>query len=726
MTKWTLDVTSRLMQANVRLHDAGVIEDDMAALFVVNDFTRLETLLLPYELHRERQKVACAVAADELFEGALGTFLRSLGMVSTKDPNRDAQVVRTLLSGDPPWVVFPAGPALEHAAAHGVGAQGRLRRWLGRHIWGSRHDGGGAALALRAEFCRRKLECLRDRPDGNGLEHALAQFGMDSLDSTLERRTVVVPVSVTYFPIRSDESGLLQVAEKLSETDLSENAIEAISVDGTVLSKQTDIDITLGTPIDVWDYLDAPDYAGLMACGLEDADLIQQDPRSLFNEAARRLLAACADSIRANTTVNADHVLAAVLRRMGRGAFTMREFRQRAALCAREMLDRRQGHCHPHLEPVCRDLAHGENCRTLDDFLDLCLRENALEERSGVYRVRRPARSERGRRPAQLAWVIAEKAERIPALAEAARRAARTPGFLVRTRVRSALVDEDLRQFEQDYEANYEEGLTKEQGVGRPFLLRPVRPKGGVVLIHGYMAAPLEMRAMGDYLLRHGYAVYGVRLKGHGTSPADLARTPWHDWYESVNRGFAIMQTITDHVVIGGFSMGGGLALLAAGRKGANIHGVFAIDAPLHLRNPAARLAPSVVRVNAFLKRVHWPRPQWEYLGNDPENKHINYTSNPVTGVAELGRVMSAAAEVMSAITVPSLIVQGSADPLVHPDSGQTLFDKVGTPYKELHILCRDRHGIINGPGSREVFFRVTQFLRWTRRFHNEVRQGGD
>ena len=91
--------------------------------------------------------------------------------------------------------------------------------------------------------------------------------------------------------------------------------------------------------------------------------------------------------------------------------------------------------------------------------------------------MRRPARSERPRTPAQLAWVIAEKAERIPVLPEAARRAARTPAFLVRARLRAALVDEDLRQFEQDYEANYEEGATKEQGVGGPSSCGPFARK---------------------------------------------------------------------------------------------------------------------------------------------------------------------------------------------------------------------------------------------------------
>ena len=39
-------------------------------------------------------------------------------------------------------------------------------------------------------------------------------------------------------------------------------------------------------------------------------------------------------------------------------------------------------------------------------------------------------------------------------------------------------------------------------------------------------------------------------------------------------------------------------------------------------------------------------------------------------------------------------------------DSGAELFSRVGTPYKELLIVERDRHGIINGDGSEDVFER--------------------
>jgi len=288
--------------------------------------------------------------------------------------------------------------------------------------------------------------------------------------------------------------------------------------------------------------------------------------------------------------------------------------------------------------------------------------------------------------------------------------------ILKRKQLRKTLIEEDQRLFEADYATHFDKAYTKSRVVGRPFLLHPWFPKGGIVLIHGYMAAPLEIRAMADYFYRKRYAVYGVRLKGHGTSPADLANAHWQDWRASIEHGYNIIRTITDNVILGGFSMGAGLALLTAGQKRRDIGAVFAIAAPLKLWSNAARLAPSVVRVNAWLKRFNWSKFRWEYVENDPENKHINYTSNPIAGVAELSNAMSVMEERLKDITAPTLIVQGSGDPVVHPDSGPAIFDKVGTPIKEYTVFARDRHGFVNGPGAEDIFERVCHFLTWAQK----------
>jgi esterase/lipase len=218
---------------------------------------------------------------------------------------------------------------------------------------------------------------------------------------------------------------------------------------------------------------------------------------------------------------------------------------------------------------------------------------------------------------------------------------------------------------------------------------------------------------MAEYLCRKGYAVYAVRLRGHGTSPVDLAARTWQEWCASIENGCAIVRTLTDNLIVGGFSLGAGLALLTAGTKRREIRAAFAIDAPLHLRSSAARLAPSIVKVNALLKHLPWKRLRWEYVENDPENRHINYFSNPVAGMAQLEEAMRHMFDVLKDITAPTLILQGSRDPVVHFDSAASIFEKVGASDKVLTVIERDRHGIINGPGSEDVFDHVHHFLEW-------------
>jgi len=315
---------------------------------------------------------------------------------------------------------------------------------------------------------------------------------------------------------------------------------------------------------------------------------------------------------------------------------------------------------------------------------------------------------------------LAEEVERVPGACAILRKVGRMRLWPFAHSAMQAATGAEQRRFEEARRMHYEAGLTKSAEVGRPFLLRPWRVKGGVVLVHGYMAAPLEVRALGEYLRRHGYAVYGVRLEGHGTAPGDLAATPWERWCASIQRGLAIVSMLSEHVFVGGFSMGAGLALLEAGRNRERVRGVFAISAPLYLRSSMVRLVPSVVRVNSLLKRIHWDRTEWEYVRNDPENPHINYTRNPLSGVEQLSYAMQAMCDALPHISAPTLIIQGSEDPVVAPSSGPAIFSRVGTKHKQLLVFERQNHGIVNGSGSEDVFDAVCRFLPWA-----HARSGG-
>lgn len=720
-TKWTLNLLSKLMRARVRLHRTEVLTDDLAAIFVVNHFTRLETVLLPYLLHKEAGLTVWSLAAKDVFVGRIGDYMRRMGTVSTADPDRDTIIIKSLLTGENPWIIFPEGGMIKDKKV--VDDGGRFQVY-------SRGDRrpphrGAAALALRAEYYRSRLKNCEKEENLEQLQEALGQFdlGPETIEAIKKKRTVIVPVNITYFPIRAGDNALLRIARGVAK-NLSPRALEELSVEGTVLSSETDIDITLGDPIDLHDYLGERERQFFFSCSVADFETVEADPRSAFNAAALRLMHRYMADIYRLTTINYDHILATLLRHQREPSVSERTYRNRVFLCAERIRELKAYRMHPDLAESYPAALFEDASPRFEDFIALCKREGVLRRHGNeferVLRPYAPGRDFHEVRMAELTRVIANEIEPLSVVTNTIKDVAALPRTEVSARIGTHFLELDQDIFERDYAENFDDELSKPPEVGRPFLLVPEQCKGGVVLSHGYMAAPLEVRGLAEHLYRQGYAVYGVRLKGHGTSPSDLGRTAWAAWYASFNRGYAVIKSLTDTVIVGGFSMGGVLALLAAGRKREKVAACFSICAPLELQSYAVRLVPTIVSMNSLLRRVNLDREAFDFVDNDPENPHINYTRNPLRGVRELGHAMQAMEAALPSIVSPTLVLQASGDPTVAPGSAERIFRQVGTPHKELILLARERHGIVNGEGAEDVFDRVTQFLRWAE--HKEPR----
>lgn len=710
LTKWTLDLLTRLVKANVRVHNADVVEPDMAIIFTANHFTRLETLLLPYIIHQYTKLEPWSLAAAKLFQGRIGQYLKSVGAVSTEDPDRDSIIIRSLLRGDHPWIIFPEGAMIKDKRVYGTGPTLEIYDGFRRR---PPHT-GAAALALRTAYYRAKLRCLCSREKKEDLEKALQLFQLQSVDEVVSKRTVIIPVSITYYPIRARENIFLRSA-RLMTSDLSDRALAELSVEGTVLAENTDIDITFGQPINVLKFLEAPEYGAIMACGLNDLEALEENPREVFQKAARMITQRFMTEIYAGITVNFDHIFAEIVRYQPEGSSTTeRSYRERIYLGGQSVLKRAK--CvHPDLTRQLQSLLSDETHSAFNEFLTLLIEKKFLIPDAQGYRRApqkiRPLSNFHTMPRDATPHIIANEFEASQTFSSLLRYVAWAPEFAIKAILRRRLYREDLEKFEKEYARNYHPQLCKPPWVGRPFLLVPWRVRGGVVLAHGYMAAPLEVRALAEHLYRKGFAVYGVRLKGHGTAPEALAECDWESWYDSLNSGYAILRTLTQKIFVGGFSTGGCLALLAAARKRNALQGVFSICAPLYVRSYSIRLVPSIISLNTLLKRFGQGQYAWDYVENNPENKHINYTRNPLTGVQQLTEVMNATLHALPDIDLPVFVIQASKDPTVDPSSGPAIFEQLGTKQKELVLVERDRHGIINGEGSGEVFTHVENFL---------------
>jgi esterase/lipase len=535
---------------------------------------------------------------------------------------------------------------------------------------------------------------------------------MDSVEAALARRTFIVPVNITYYPVRARENVLSEIAKRLVE-NLSERHIEELMTEGSMFLSGVDVDIRFGAPIPVLPFLNdaavARDIARPAPMGFDDV----LPSRGRMRRQALSLMQRYMTAIYGMTTVNHDHLFASILRAMPLTRVRVEDLRRRVFLASCELRGMPGLHLHTGLAADQTHLLSDDRYGITRDFIDIALEKGNLRRTGdGLFKDRRkfstPASFHRARIDNPLD-VMANAVEPLTGLQRCVRRMAWMPAFWVRRRVRKLLQREALDEFSQDYQTHFIEGESKPKEVGLPFLVKGRSRKLGVVLCHGYMAAPLEMKGLADHLGRLGYWVYVPRLRGHGTCPVDLSGRTYEDWIGSVDRGYAVISSLCDRVVAGGFSTGAGLALHLAARV-SGLAGVFAVSAPMRLRDFKARFASAVDLWNRIMDKTSRTGPKLEFVENRPENPHINYFQNPVSGVREIERLMDDLEPRLESIAVPALILQASEDPVVDPRGSRKIFDRLGSRDKQYVLFSFNRHGILLGEDCGQVYRAISDF----------------
>jgi len=111
------------------------------------------------------------------------------------------------------------------------------------------------------------------------------------------------------------------------------------------------------------------------------------------------------------------------------------------------------------------------------------------------------------------------------------------------------------------------------------------------------------------------------------------------------------------------------------------------------------------------MKKVHFDSVRKEFVENDPENPHINYLRNPISGTRELERLMESVEAKLPEIKAPALIVQSRRDPVVDHEGSRRAFELLGSQDKAYALFNFKRHGIIRGEGALRVHRAIGDFL---------------
>jgi esterase/lipase len=430
---------------------------------------------------------------------------------------------------------------------------------------------------------------------------------------------------------------------------------------------------------------------------------------------ALKLMERYMTAIYSMTTVNHDHLFASMLHSMRSKKIDEMDLRRRAFLAATHIPQKTEICLHRSLQENQVHLLTDDRYHKVKDFMAVAL-DTGIITTKGRSLIKDPSKFSspydfhRARIDNPIE-VMANAVEPLSTLQRTVSRLASQPRFWIKRSVANYLREQADEEFKKDYEAFFLEGETKPASVGMPFLIKGRSKDIGVVLSHGYMAAPLEVRELAEHLGRLGFWVYAPRLKGHGTSPEDLATRSYLDWRDSVDQGYAIISNICNRVVAGGFSTGAGLALDLAVRVEA-VAGVFAVAAPMRLKDFSSRFAPAVDMWNRLMERARQVGAKKEFVENRPENPHINYMRNPISGVVELDRLMVDLEPKLPELKVPSLVVQSRGDPVVDPKGSRKIFELIGSIDKEYLLFNFERHGILLGDGAQRVHKAIGEFLK--------------
>jgi len=675
-------------------------------IFVVNHFTRIETLLLPYHIYTHTHVPAWSLADQSFFEGPLSGILGKVGAVSTRNPDRDRLIVKTLLTGEANWIIFPEGRMVKDKAAS-------LPSFFNLHP-GKRRSArtGAATLALRTEFYRNRLRHLLEE-DPTEAERLRSLFQIDDLGPVLAGKTWIVPINLTYYPLRARENVLSTLADRFGG-NISERLREELLTEGTMFFDGVDIDIRFGQAIPVAESLTSSRIKRDMF-SLRQIDFDDQLPslRSMRRQAGILMHRFMSDIYRM-TTVNHDHLFASMLKALPFSKISEDDFRRRVFLLTDLVPDKTEVFCHQSLEIAQVALLTDDRYHKYRDFLELA-RETGIVRNEKGFLLRNSEGFSGGSEFHRIRidnplGVAANEVQPLAGLNLQVRWLAWLPEIMIRHRVADVLQRQAEDQFETDYVRFHRPDDSKERAVGAPLLLEGTTQEMGIILVHGFLAAPREMLELATHLHDKGYWVYCVRLRGHGTAPEDLATRVANDWIESVDIGYAMMSAICTRVVMGGFSFGGGLALESAARI-PGLAGVFAVSPPFQLQNIATHLAAAVTSWNKLMDAVQFSAAAKEYIETTPERPLINYTRVPVAALLQLMRFMKNLELRLKDVTIPALVVQGLRDPVVNNEATALLFNRIEAEQKRYVTYDFSRHGILAGEGAEDVHEAIAEFI---------------
>jgi carboxylesterase len=223
-----------------------------------------------------------------------------------------------------------------------------------------------------------------------------------------------------------------------------------------------------------------------------------------------------------------------------------------------------------------------------------------------------------------------------------------------------------------------------------------------VLLIHGMTGAPGEMKFLAKRLHRRGLSVAAPLLAGHGVDEANLLRTSWQDWLDSVREAYRALKREHDEVWTAGICVGGALGLALAAEDpsvaGTAVYSMTYRYDGWNMKRWYAAIAPYAEPLAGLplVRRMSFVEPYPFGLKDERLRDGMAATQGavipgaldrvPLGAMAEMHRLSDHLDAVGPLIHQPTLILHARDDDMSHPRNAERLRKSLGGPV-ELHLL---------------------------------------
>ncbi|NOR56197.1 MAG: alpha/beta fold hydrolase, partial [Sulfurovum sp.] len=669
-------------------------------LFVANHFTRFETFIVPHVLYEKFDRRSRSLADDSVFVGLLGRFMRRVGTISNKNKARDCIIVEDLLSGTSDWLIYPEGYMVKNKritfdkgefCTHSPEYEGPIHT-------------GAAVMAL-------KTKILQERAKRNHSE-SFDSFcaGMDVDASKIDRslKIKVVPISITYYPIRPGRHVFLNWLDSKFK-HRKKRLFEELEIEVNLLM-DSNMNLHFGKAIDLDSYMQE---------FLENEENIYDEKKvnAFIDDKRKDLTNDVMQRVYSQMQIHFDHMFILSLVTMPTVKVCPSYLK---ALIYKNTLSLRKlsnYNLHEEVQNELFKLILDEQYEPFLSAIDLAIQQKILyKDSEGEYLFDRsllekeyPFHLVRVQNTLQvilneIRWQkeIVHMAEENAKFTEAELKA----DNFTHIRQRS------WQSFENEYKT-FVGKVPKREDKGAPIILYNERFDRGLVFAHGYMAAPKEIETLAHFLFAKGINIYVPRLRGHGTDPKALLNVTSKEWETDFERAFTAMRQVCSKVYIGGFSTGGLLALIHGAAY--EVDGVIVINSALKLHD--LRVSYVVPTLHFFNEMIAYLNAKgiMEWVDNSmTEQPKVNYHKHPLASVSQLEKIMSKVEKTLDQVTAPILIIQGDNDPIVKGESAKLIYEGVSSKEKSLLLLPRERHSILADDQHADVFDAVYGFIEKT------------